>query len=79
LYSNKFFEDVIRIRIKSAWTTVDPKSSDSVLIRSRVELGMVAHICNLTYSGGRAKKDWGLRPAQAKSSRDPVSTDKTWA
>jgi hypothetical protein len=37
-------------------------------------LGVVAHACNLSYSGGRDREDQGSRPAQTKSCRDPVST-----
>jgi hypothetical protein len=33
--------------------------------------GMVAQAYNPSYLGGGAQKDYGLRPAQAKSSRDP--------
>jgi hypothetical protein len=42
----------------------------------------VAHACNLSYSGGRDQEDRGLKPAQANSSRDPISkkpiTKKGW-
>jgi hypothetical protein len=40
----------------------------------REQLGMVVHICNLSYLGGRDQEEWGLRPALAKSSWDPIST-----
>jgi hypothetical protein len=33
---------------------------------------MVAHACNLSYSGGRAQEDRGWKPARANSSRDPI-------
>jgi hypothetical protein len=33
----------------------------------------VAHACNPSYSGGRDKKDCGLKPAWANSSQDPIS------
>jgi hypothetical protein len=33
----------------------------------------VAHACNSRYSGGRDQEDYGLKPAWANSSRDPVS------
>jgi hypothetical protein len=32
---------------------------------------LVAHSCS--YSGGRDQKDHSLKPAQANSSRDPIS------
>jgi hypothetical protein len=32
----------------------------------------VPHACNRCYSGDRDQKDCGSKPAQAKSSRDPV-------
>jgi hypothetical protein len=37
----------------------------------------VAHACNPSYSGGRDQEDHGLKPAQANSSRDPIS-EKTF-
>jgi hypothetical protein len=33
----------------------------------------VAHACNLSYSGGSDQEDHGSKPAQANSSRDPIS------
>jgi hypothetical protein len=33
----------------------------------------VAHACNLSYSVGRDQEDHGSKPAQANSSRDPIS------
>jgi hypothetical protein len=33
----------------------------------------VAHISNPSYLGGRDQEDRSLRPAQANSSRDPIS------
>jgi hypothetical protein len=33
----------------------------------------VAHACNHSYSGGRDQKENGSKPAQANSSRDPIS------
>jgi hypothetical protein len=41
--------------------------------------GAVAPACNPSYSGGKDLEDGGLRPAQAKSSWDPISTNKSWA
>jgi hypothetical protein len=42
----------------------------------------VAHTCNLRYSGGRCQENYGLKPPQAISSRDPISkipiTRKDW-
>jgi hypothetical protein len=35
------------------------------------KIDVVAHIYNATYLRGREKEDYGLRPAQAKSLRDP--------
>jgi hypothetical protein len=37
---------------------------------------MVVHVCNPSYSGGRDGKYQGSRPAWAKNSRDPISTNK---
>jgi hypothetical protein len=34
---------------------------------------LVAQAYNPSYSGGRDRKDHGLKPAQANSSRDPIS------
>jgi hypothetical protein len=34
--------------------------------------------CNPSYSGGRDQEDRGLKPAQAKSSRDPISKKKNY-
>jgi hypothetical protein len=34
---------------------------------------LVAHACNPTYSVGRDQEDHGSKPAQANSSRDPIS------
>jgi hypothetical protein len=33
----------------------------------------VAHPCNSSYSGGRDQEDHSSKPAQANSSRDPIS------
>jgi hypothetical protein len=33
----------------------------------------VAYTCNPSYSGGRDQEDHSLRPAQANSSKDPIS------
>jgi hypothetical protein len=33
----------------------------------------VAHTCNPSYSGGRDKEDWGLKPVWANSLQDPIS------
>jgi hypothetical protein len=48
-------------------------------IKRILRLDMVAHTCNPIYLGGRDQKDHGLRSAQVKSSRDPISTKKSWA
>jgi hypothetical protein len=37
----------------------------------------VAHACNPSYSGSRDQEDFGLNPAQANSSWDPI-TKKGW-
>jgi hypothetical protein len=34
---------------------------------------LVAHACNLNYSGGRDQEDRGLKSAQANSSQEPIS------
>jgi hypothetical protein len=34
---------------------------------------LVANACNLSYLGGRVQEDCGSKPAQANSSRDPIS------
>jgi hypothetical protein len=33
----------------------------------------MAHVYNPSYSGGRDQEDGGSKPAQANSSRDPIS------
>jgi hypothetical protein len=33
----------------------------------------MAHACNPGYSGGRDQEDYSSKPAQANSSRDPIS------
>jgi hypothetical protein len=38
--------------------------------------GAEAHICNVSYLGGRNPEDHNLRPAQAKISEAPISTNK---
>jgi hypothetical protein len=38
--------------------------------------GTVAHACNLSCLEGGDQESYGLRPAQAKSSQDPISTNK---
>jgi hypothetical protein len=43
------------------------------LQRGKVCWVLVAHTCNPSYSGGRNQEDHGLKPAQANSSRDPIS------
>jgi hypothetical protein len=37
----------------------------------------VVLICNLSYLGGRDQEGRGWKPAQAKSSQDPISRKKT--
>jgi hypothetical protein len=34
---------------------------------------LVAHACNLSYSGGRDQEDHGLKPDQANNLQDPIS------
>jgi hypothetical protein len=41
--------------------------------RQGLEPALVAHVCNLNYSGGRDQEDCHLNPAQANSSHDPIS------
>jgi hypothetical protein len=48
-------------------------------INKKSRPGMVAHICNSTYLGDRDHENCGLRPAQAKSLHDPLSTNKSLA
>jgi hypothetical protein len=38
---------------------------------------MEVHTCNPSYLGGKNQKNCGLRPAQTKSSQDPISTNKS--
>jgi hypothetical protein len=38
----------------------------------KIRLGVVAHACNPSYSGGRDQEDRGSRPALANSSQDPI-------
>jgi hypothetical protein len=35
--------------------------------------GPMAHTCNPSYLGCRDQEDHGLKPARAKSSKDPIS------
>jgi hypothetical protein len=37
----------------------------------------VTHICNPNYLGGKGQEVGGLRPTQAKSLKDPISTNKS--
>jgi hypothetical protein len=42
----------------------------------------VAHVCNLSYSGGRDQEERSLKPAWANSLQDPISKNpitKSWA
>jgi hypothetical protein len=41
--------------------------------RKRISQALVTHTCDPSYSGGRDLEDLGLKPAQANSSRDPIS------
>jgi hypothetical protein len=34
---------------------------------------LVAHVCNLNYSGGRDAENHGSKPAWANSAQDPIS------
>jgi hypothetical protein len=45
-------------------------------IRTKSSWILVAHFCNPNYSIGSNKEDCGLKPAQANSSRDPISKKK---
>jgi hypothetical protein len=47
-------------------------------IQSKDTVGqvLVAHICNPSYSGGRAQENHSLKPAPANSSRDTISKEK---
>jgi hypothetical protein len=38
--------------------------------------GTMAHICNPSYTRGRDGEEYGLRQLEAKSWRDPTSTNK---
>jgi hypothetical protein len=44
-----------------------------ILLRNASKLRTVAHVCNLSYSGGTDQEDQGSKPAQANSSQDPIS------
>jgi hypothetical protein len=35
-------------------------------------LALVAHTCNLSYSGGREQEDCSLKPAWGNNSQDPI-------
>jgi hypothetical protein len=39
---------------------------------------VVAQACNLNYSAGRDQVEHCLKIAQAKSSEDPISINKSW-
>jgi hypothetical protein len=50
--------------------------------KEKCKPGGVAHVCNLSYSGGRDQKDHRSKPAWVNSSRDPISKNpitKNWA
>jgi hypothetical protein len=34
--------------------------------------GLVTHVCNISYLGGRDQEDGGLKPARENSSGDPI-------
>jgi hypothetical protein len=34
---------------------------------------LIAHTCNLSYSGGRDQEDHGLKPARTNSSQETIS------
>jgi hypothetical protein len=47
--------------------------------KGNVGPGAVAQAYNLSYSGSRNQKNHSLKPARAKSSQDPISTNSwTW-
>jgi hypothetical protein len=54
----------------------------SLAFKSSWNLVLVAHACNLSYSGGIHQEDRGSKPAQGNSLRDPISkilnTKKAW-
>jgi hypothetical protein len=57
-------------------------STDLKILYSFLSWMLIAHAYNPSYSGGRDQKDRGSNPAQANSSRDPISeknTTKNWA
>jgi hypothetical protein len=43
------------------------------IARKEIEPGASGLHCNPSYSGGRDREDWSLKPAQANSLRDPIS------
>jgi hypothetical protein len=49
---------------------------------TNIRQALVVHACNPNYSRGRDQEDPGSKPAQANSSRDPISeksfTQKGW-
>jgi hypothetical protein len=47
-------------------------------LKSFLELGMDAHACNSSCSGGEDWEDCRLKAALAKSLWDPISTNKSW-
>jgi hypothetical protein len=44
--------------------------------KDEVSQAPVVYVCNPIYSGGRDQEDHGSKPAQANSSRDPISKKK---
>jgi hypothetical protein len=48
------------------------RGESGVQSRSYCKPGAIAHTCNPSYSGGRDQEDYGLKPAQANSLRDPI-------
>jgi hypothetical protein len=42
------------------------------VIKTKQKASQVAHAYNSSYSGGRDQEDYGLKPAQANSSQDPI-------
>jgi hypothetical protein len=91
LYINICLEFKI-MKLKSLWKqhrTFGPESKIHRVVlcwvkpkkikKKKKTLGVVAHACNPSYSTGRDQKDYSLRPAQAKISWDPISTNgQTW-
>jgi hypothetical protein len=60
--------NMLQIKVKYCQVGFKKKKNSALFSRSTASQALVAHTCNLSYSGSRDQEDHGSKPAWANSS-----------